>query len=128
MVIRQGSLYTEKYVKDDFKGEQYISDVKYYKYRSAVTKFRISEHTFPIEKGRWRSIPRDQRLFPLCMGNLIDDEKYYIFHCTIDKLVDMRKDSVKELHESNLQSGFNDAAFSELTRMILKGTCCIEIG
>ena len=29
---------------------------------------------------------------------------------------------MKELHESNLQSGFNDA-FSELTGMILKGTC-----
>ena len=38
-------------IKDDFKEEQYISDVKYYKYRSAVTKFRISAHTFPIEKG-----------------------------------------------------------------------------
>ena len=37
-------------IKDDFKEEQYISDVKYYKYRSAVTKFRISAHTFPIEK------------------------------------------------------------------------------
>ena len=53
------------------------------------------------------------------MGNLIGDEKHYIFHCTIDKLVDTRNDFVKELHESKLQSCFNDAAFSELTRMIL---------
>ena len=30
---------------------------------------------------------------------------------------------MKELHESNLQSRFNDAAFTEVTRMILKGTC-----
>ena len=28
---------------------------------------------------------------------------------------------MKELHESNLQSCFNDAAFAELTRIILKG-------
>ena len=48
-------------------------------------------------------------------GNLIGDEERYIFHCTIDKLVDTRKDFVNELHESNLQSCFNDAAFSELT-------------
>ena len=45
----------------------------------------------------------------------------------MDKLVDIRKDFVKELHESNLQSSFNDAAFSELTRMILKGACCMKL-
>ena len=111
-------------IKDDFKEEeQYVSDVKYYEYRSAVAKFKISAHTFPIEKGRWRSVPRDQRLCPLCLGNLIGDEKHYIFHCTIHKLVGIRKYVVKELHKSNLQSYFNDAAFSELTRMIFKGTC-----
>ena len=61
------------------------------------------------------------------MGNMIGDEKHYIFYCTIDKLVDIRKDFVKELHESNLQSCFNDAAFSELTRMILKGRCRMKL-
>ena len=45
----------------------------------------------------------------------------------MDKLVDIRKDFVKELHESNLQSCFNDAAFSELTRMILKRTCRMKL-
>ena len=45
----------------------------------------------------------------------------------MDKLVGIRKDFVKELHKSNLQSCFNDAAFSELTRMILKGTCCMKL-
>ena len=88
-------------MKDDFKEEQYISDVKYYKYRSAIAKFRISAHTFLIEKGRWRSIPREQRICPLFLGNLTGDEKHYIYHCTIDKLVDTRKDFVKELHESS---------------------------
>ena len=34
---------------------------------------------------------------------------------------------MKELHESNLQSCFNDATFSELTRMILKGTCRMKL-
>ena len=78
--------------------------------------------------ARWWSIPRDQRLCPLCLGNLIGDEKHYTFHCTTDKLVDTRKDFVKELHESNLQSCFNDAAFSELTSMILnKGTCRMKL-
>ena len=64
---------------------------------------------------------------PLCLGNLTGDEKHYIFHCTIDKLVDIRKDFVKELHENNLQSYFNDAAFTELIGMILKGTCPMKL-
>ena len=32
-----------------------------------------------------------------------------------------------ELHESILQPCFNDAAFSELTRMILEGTCRMKL-
>ena len=57
-----------------------------------------------------KSIQVDGSLFEetkdclLCLGNLIGDEKHYIFYCTIDKLVDIRKDFVKELHESNLNS------------------------
>ena len=34
---------------------------------------------------------------------------------------------MKELHESNLHSCFNDVAFSELTRIILKGTCRMNL-
>ena len=37
------------------------------------------------------------------------------------------KGIVKVLHESNLQSCLNDAAFSELTIMILKGTCHMKL-
>ena len=35
----------------------------------------------------------------LCLGNLIGNEKHYIFHCTNDKLVEIRKDFVKEVYE-----------------------------
>ena len=58
---------------------------------------------------------------------LIGDEKHYIFHCTNDKLVAIRKDFAKELYESNLQSCFNDAVFTELTRMILKVRCHMKL-
>ena len=47
-------------MKNGFEKEQCISDVKYYRYRSAVAKFRISAHTSPVENDRWRSIPRDR--------------------------------------------------------------------
>ena len=63
-------------MKDDFKEEKYINNVKYYKYRSPIAKLRISPHTFLIEKGSLWSIPRDKGLCPLCLGNLIGDEKH----------------------------------------------------
>ena len=34
---------------------------------------------------------------------------------------------MKELHENNLQLCFDDAAFTELTGMILKGICHIKL-
>ena len=71
--------------------------------------------------------PRDQRVCLLCLGNLIGNEKHYIFHCTNDKLVEIRKDFVKELYESNLQSCFNDATFTELTKIIFLGICHMKL-
>ena len=64
---------------------------------------------------------------PLCLSNLIGDEKHYIFHYTNGKLIKIRKNCANELHESNLQSCFNDAAFTELTRMIFKGNCHMKL-
>ena len=34
---------------------------------------------------------------------------------------------MKELHENNLLLCFDDAAFTELIRMILKGTCHLKL-
>ena len=39
-------------VKKGDREESFISAVEYYKYRSAITRFRISVHHLPLEKGR----------------------------------------------------------------------------
>ena len=57
------------HVKEKFREEKYIHEVKYYKYRSAITKFRTSAHTFPVESGRWDKTPREKRMCPLCFSN-----------------------------------------------------------
>ena len=48
-------------VKKEYREESYISGVEYYKYRSAMTKFGISAHNLPIEKGRWEGIDKTER-------------------------------------------------------------------
>ena len=77
-------------LKQSFEEEDYLSKVKFYKYRSAITKFRISAHPFPIETGRWKSIEKDKRICTICTGNQLGDEKHYIFHCTHIELVKAR--------------------------------------
>ena len=87
------SLYYD--IKKEFKQEQYQREVKYFKYRSALSKIRISAHNFPIESGKWKAIPKQNRICPSCMNNSIGDERHYLFHCTNGDLVDIRINFMK---------------------------------
>ena len=87
------------HVKEEFREEKYVHEVKYYDYRSAITKSRISAHTFPVESGRWDKTPREKRMCPLCFSNDIGNEKHYIFHCTNPRLVEIRKTFTPEIYE-----------------------------
>ena len=82
-------------LKQSFEEEDYLSKVKFYKYRSAITKFRISAHSFPIETGRWKSIKINAFVQFDCTGNQLGDEKHYIFHCTHIELVRARRNFSK---------------------------------
>ena len=99
-IANSSKLIPYSHVKEEFREEKYIHEVKYYKYRSAITKFRISAHTFPVESGRWDKTPREKRMCPLCFSNDIGDEKHYIFHCTNPKLVEIRKTFTPEIYET----------------------------
>ena len=93
------SLYYD--IKKEFRLEQYLREVKYFKYGSALTKIRISAHNFPIESGRWKAIPKQNRICLLCMNNSIGDERHYLFHCTNGDLVDIRINFMKEFYKHN---------------------------
>ena len=99
-IANSTKLILYSHVKEEFREEKYIHEVKYYKHRSAITKFRISAHTFPVESGRWDKTPREKRMCPLCFSNDIGDEKHYIFQCTNPKLVEIRKTFIPEIYET----------------------------
>ena len=102
----------------------YINEVKYYRYRSAITKFRISAHFLPIEKGRWMSVPRNKRICPLCTGNHVGDEKHYIFHCTNINLVEIREKFRDEIYKMSPDViPRTESCFVLLTRLILSDKC-----
>ena len=47
----------------------------------AITRFRCGSHSLPIETGRWRRIPRVNRLCPKCY--VLGDESHVLFHCSV---------------------------------------------
>ena len=61
------SLYSE--VKNEVRFESYLDLIKNVKTRVVVTKMRISCHLLPIESGRYKKIPRVERLCPLVIDS-----------------------------------------------------------
>ena len=46
-----------------------------------IIKFRMGNHYLPIETGRWRSIPHEERFCSVC--GVIGDEKHVIYDCSL---------------------------------------------
>ena len=93
-------LHLYSMIKTNQMQESYLSQIQYYKYRSAITKFRISAHLFPIETGRWQNTERNKRFCPLCFGNKIGDEHHYLFQCTHPNFVNIHKTIWAQLKEN----------------------------
>ena len=47
----------------------------------AIIMFRLGTHFLPIETGRWRRIPRDQRLCTAC--GVVGDERHVLYSCSL---------------------------------------------
>ena len=75
-------------IKKEYREEPHVSQVD--KYRSAITRFRISGHNLPIEKDRWEGIYKSERRCKKCINNDVGDEKHYILYCNVPEIVDFR--------------------------------------
>ena len=67
--------------KTHFCFEKYISELSPY-YMYILCKFRCGSHRLPIETGRWRNLPRSERVCSLCDSMDIGDEYHYIMTCS----------------------------------------------
>ena len=52
--------------KNNFVFEKYLDTVNIRKYRTALCKFRCSNHKLSVEVGRHEKLPRDQRICQYC--------------------------------------------------------------
>ena len=64
--------------------ERYITDLKQWKLRNALTRFRTSCHDLNIAVGRDMNVDREFRYCNFCLQNnatCIEDEFHFLFIC-----------------------------------------------
>lgn len=96
-----GKLRTYSQVKINFGLERYLTEIQNVNYRQAVTRLRISAHRLPVESGRYKKVPFEERKCKLCNLNEIGDEYHYFMSCDYDEFLKIRNDFMNELHSIN---------------------------
>ena len=71
------SLYSE--IKNEIRFESYLKLIKDVNERVVVTKMRISCHLLPIEAGRYKKVPRDERFCSFCKPSIGNEFPYLSF-------------------------------------------------
>ena len=66
--------------KKSFCFEDYLDLVSFYKDRKLFTKFRCSDHSLEIEKGRHYNVIKMNRICKLCQKQ-VETEKHYLLFC-----------------------------------------------
>ena len=79
--------YIYELFKTSFGFENYLTKVPF-KLRKYLIQIRTRNHRIPVEKGRWRRIPREKRKCQLYSQD-IEDEIHYILSCR--KLNNLRR-------------------------------------
>ena len=89
-------------IKTTFEKEQYLDLVTNASYRFRTSRLRISAHDLEIEHGRYKDIPRDQRLCKWCQLTLndkrLENERHLLFEC--DLYATLRSKLIQSIHKS----------------------------
>ena len=73
-------LRTYAIYKTDIGFEKYLTVIKNPVKRTALTKFRLSNHRLMIEIGRHQNIPKKLRFCQFC-PNMVETEVHFLFYC-----------------------------------------------
>ena len=67
--------------KTTFGIEKYLTVINNVQHRIAMTKFRCSAHRLLIEEGRYRNLPRSERICQKCTMNVVENEYHFLLVC-----------------------------------------------
>ena len=67
--------------KSIYSQERYLSAMKKFKYRQALSKLRLSNHSLNFEAGRYKQpkISRERRICFLCNLSKVETETHFLF-------------------------------------------------
>jgi hypothetical protein len=93
------SIYSK--LKNVYKYEAYLNYIQCSKY---ITKFRLSDHYLPIERGRYHrpKLPRDLRICPFCKS-CICDEIHAFFECQHHDIKTIQSTYMKTIYDISHQ-------------------------
>ena len=74
-------LRTYNLIKKGIGLECYLCTIKNIKYRTALSKFRLSNHQLMIEVGRHKNISKLERFCPFCSPLVVEDEIHFLINC-----------------------------------------------
>ena len=78
--ITRLGFYSE--IKNEFIMENYLH-IDNFENRKVIAKFRCSDHSLEIEKGRHKKIPRTERICKLCDKGQVETEEHFLLKCDI---------------------------------------------
>lgn len=79
----ESKLFLYSKLKSSIGLEKYLSELTSFKYRQILAKFRTSDHCLQIETGRYKNIPRQQRLCNIC--KVVEDECHFLLNCKLNE-------------------------------------------
>ena len=86
-------------IKSLLEPEKYLKEINNYFIHRQTVKFRISDHSLRIEKGRHHGMLREDRICKQCNIGCIEDEFYFLLICP--KYKDLRKQYLPKYHTNN---------------------------
>ena len=87
-------------MKNEIRFEPYLKLIKNVNQRVAVIKLRISCHLLPIEAGRYKKVPRDERFCSFCKPS-IGNEFHYLMKCNHLSFSLLRSAFLERLYKIN---------------------------
>ncbi len=96
-VNKKLNLYSE--LKESFEPELYLSQVKIFQHRKALSRLRTSSHNLLIETGRYNKTDREKRICKCCKQGVIESEFHFLMQCDLYNLE--RNRTLQQLNSLN---------------------------
>ena len=80
--IRSNKIRSYALFKTETGIENYLREIRNIKIRTQLTKFRLSDHHLPIEKGRRKGLDKLIKFCPFCLDK-VEDEIHFLIKCPL---------------------------------------------